>query len=76
LEFRLPAYRPGAPGAAVLARWPVLFACLMTFSCIGILWLYAFLNRNRSLLPGILFHGFACRKVSHSDAPAAAPGQC
>jgi len=40
LEFRLPGYTAGNLAAAVLAQWPILFAYILTFSYIGILWLF------------------------------------
>lgn len=40
LEFRLPQYTAGELAPAVLAQWPILFAYVLTFSYIGILWLF------------------------------------
>jgi uncharacterized membrane protein len=40
LEFRLPSYKTGELATAVLAQWPILFAYVLTFSYIGILWLF------------------------------------
>jgi uncharacterized membrane protein len=40
LEFKLPSYTAGKLAAAVLAQWPILFAYVLTFSYIGILWLF------------------------------------
>lgn len=40
LEFRLPQYTAGELAPAVLAQWPVFFAYVLTFSYIGILWLF------------------------------------
>lgn len=40
LEFRLPDYRSGKLASAVFAQWPILFAYILTFSYIGILWLF------------------------------------
>lgn len=40
LEFKLPNYTNGSLATAVLAQWPILFAYILTFSYIGILWLF------------------------------------
>jgi uncharacterized membrane protein len=40
LQFKLPDYRAGNLASAVLAQWPILFAYILTFSYIGILWLF------------------------------------
>ncbi|MCH4156477.1 MAG: DUF1211 domain-containing protein [Muribaculaceae bacterium] len=40
LEFRLPDYKAGNLASAVLAQWPILFAYVLTFTYIGILWLF------------------------------------
>lgn len=40
LEFKFPNYRTGSLASAVLAQWPILFAYILTFSYIGILWLF------------------------------------
>jgi uncharacterized membrane protein len=40
LEFKLPNYSSGNLASAVLAQWPILFAYILTFSYIGILWLF------------------------------------
>lgn len=40
LEFRLPRYPTGKLATAALAQWPILFAYVLTFSYIGILWLF------------------------------------
>lgn len=40
LQFKLPEYRAGRLASAALAQWPVLFAYVLTFSYIGILWLF------------------------------------
>jgi uncharacterized membrane protein len=40
LQFKLPDYRPGGLAVAVLAQWPILFAYILTFSYIGVLWLF------------------------------------
>jgi uncharacterized membrane protein len=40
LEFKLPQYTAGELAPAVLAQWPVFFAYVLTFSYIGILWLF------------------------------------
>ncbi|MCI2048719.1 MAG: DUF1211 domain-containing protein [Lachnospiraceae bacterium] len=40
LEFRLPDHSAGALAPAVLRQWPILFSYVLTFSYIGILWLF------------------------------------
>jgi len=40
LEFNVPAYEEGKLLAAVLQQWPKFFAYIMTFTYIGILWLF------------------------------------
>jgi uncharacterized membrane protein len=40
LQFKLPDYKAGMLAPAVLAQWPILFAYILTFSYIGILWLF------------------------------------
>jgi uncharacterized membrane protein len=40
LQFKLPNYRTGGLASAVLMQWPILFAYILTFSYIGILWLF------------------------------------
>jgi uncharacterized membrane protein len=40
LQFQLPDYKAGMLAPAVLAQWPLLFAYILTFSYIGILWMF------------------------------------
>lgn len=40
LEFKLPNYTKGHLFEAVLQQWPIMFAYLLTFTYIGILWLF------------------------------------
>lgn len=40
LQFKLPNYKVGNLASAVLSQWPILFAYILTFSYIGILWLF------------------------------------
>jgi uncharacterized membrane protein len=40
LEFSVPAYKEGRLFAAVVQQWPTFFAYVMTFTYIGILWLF------------------------------------
>jgi uncharacterized membrane protein len=40
LEFAIPQYAPGHLRDAVASQWPILFAYILTFAYIGILWLF------------------------------------
>ena len=40
LEFKLPSYKIGSLATAVLAQWPLMFAYILTYSYIGVLWLF------------------------------------
>ena len=59
LEFRLPRYTAGALAAAVLAQWPILFAYVLTFSYIGILWLFHHVDAGSPLYEELRAGAFA-----------------
>ena len=58
LDFKVPAYHTGYLWEAVLQQWPVLAAYILSFTYIGILWLFhhdlfntfAKIDRNINLL--------------------------